>query len=210
VEQEDKLDGAARRELAETIAEESEHMTRLVANLLEMTRLESGAAKVRKELCPIEEVVGTALARLEKQLSRHRVTSRFPADLPAVLLDVLLMEQVFINLLENAAKYTPPDSEIEISADADGREITVEVADRGPGIRPGDEEKVFEKFYRGKLAWRASGVGLGLTICRAVVEAHGGRIWVENRAGGGAAFRFALPLEAGQARFTGSATTDEA
>ncbi len=209
MEQDAELNAAARRELAEAIAEEAEHMSRLVANLLEMTRLESGAAKVTKELCPIEEVVGAALARLEKQLSRHRVTAQLPADLPAVPLDVLLMEQVFINLLENAAKYTPPDSEIAISADADDRGVTVEVADRGPGIRPGDEKRVFEKFYRGKLPGSAPGVGLGLTICRAVIEAHGGKIWVENRTGGGAAFRFTLPREGGQATFTDPTTTGE-
>jgi two-component system sensor histidine kinase KdpD len=190
----DALDPAARRELAETIAEETAHMSRLVANLLEMTKLQSGAAKVRKELCPVEDVVGSALVYLDKQLARHRVTARLPADLPAVPLDSLLMEQVFVNLLENAAKYAPPGSEIEVSAASDDREVTVEVADRGPGITPGDEHRIFDKFYRGTQAGSTAGVGLGLTICRAVIEAHGGRIWVQNRDGGGAAFRFTLPL----------------
>jgi two-component system sensor histidine kinase KdpD len=190
----DALDLATRRELAETIAEETDHMSRLVANLLEMTKLESGAAKVRKELCPVEDVVGSALVYLDKQLARHRVTARLPADRPAVPLDSLLMEQVFVNLLENAAKYAPLGSEIEVSAAADDREVTVEVADRGPGITPGDEHRIFDKFYRGTQAGSTAGVGLGLTICRAVIEAHGGRIWVQNRDGGGAAFRFTLPL----------------
>jgi two-component system sensor histidine kinase KdpD len=116
------------------------------------------------------------------------------------------MEQVFINLLENAAKYTPPGTEIEISATADDQKMTIEVADRGSGVTPGDEEKVFGKFYRGESAGGASGVGLGLTICRAVVEAHGGKIWVENRPGGGAAFRFTLPLAAGPAKGAGAAS----
>jgi len=208
MEQGENLSASARYELAETIAEAAGHTSRQVANLLEMTRLESGAAKVRKELCPIEEAIESALARLEKQLSRHHVSVGLPADLPAIPLDVLLMEQVFINLLENAAKYTPPGSEIEISAAAGKREVTVEVADRGPGVTPGDEQKVFEKFYRGRLPGSAPGVGLGLTICRAVIEAHGGRIWVENRAGGGAAFRFTLPLEKGQETFPKAATKE--
>ena len=194
LEQDDRMPAASRRELAETISEEAAHLSRLVTNLLEMTRLESGAAKVRKELCPIEEVVGSALTRLEKQLSGHRVATHIPADLPLAPLDVILTEHVFINLLENAVKYTPAGSTIEISATASDREVTVEIADRGPGISPGDEKKIFEKFYRGKLAGSASGVGLGLTICRAVVEAHGGKIWAENRPGGGASFRFTLPL----------------
>jgi two-component system sensor histidine kinase KdpD len=188
------LDPGARRELAETIAEETAHMSRLVTNLLEMTKLESGAAKVRKDLCAVEDVVGSALVYLDKQLSRHRVAVRLPADLPPVPLDASLMEQVFINLLENAAKYAPAGSEIEVSAASDDRQMTVEVADRGPGITPGDEHSVFDKFYRGKQAGSTPGVGLGLTICRAVIEAHGGKIWVQNRDGGGAAFRFTLPL----------------
>jgi two-component system sensor histidine kinase KdpD len=197
LEPDDRLPAAARRELAEMISEEAAHLSRLVTNLLEMTRLESGAAKVKKEPCPIEEVLGSALTRLEKQLSGHPVVTHIPADLPLVPLDVILTEHVFINLLENAAKYTPAGSTIEVSATASDREVTVEIADRGPGISPGDEKKIFEKFYRGKLAGSASGVGLGLTICRAVVEAHGGKIWAENRPGGGAAFRFTLPLAAG-------------
>jgi two-component system sensor histidine kinase KdpD len=110
------------------------------------------------------------------------------------------MEHVFVNLLENAANYTPPGTPIEISAAASDQEMTVEVADRGPGITPGDEERVFEKFYRGDVVGSASGAGLGLTICRAVVEAHRGKIWVENRTGGGAAFRFTLPLDVDQAK----------
>ncbi len=194
LEHDEPITPSARRELAETISEEAAHLSRLVTNLLEMTRLESGAAKVKKEPCPIEEVVGSALTRMEKQLSGHPVTTHIPAELPLVPLDVVLTEHVFINLLENAAKYTPAGSPIEISATASDQQVTVEIADRGPGISPGDEKKIFEKFYRGKLAGSASGVGLGLTICRAIVEAHGGKIWAENRPGGGASFRFTLPL----------------
>jgi len=188
------LDDASRRELLETILDEGGRMTRLIGNLLEMTRLESGATKIRKEWCPLEEVIGGALTRMEKQLGRRKVGTSLPPDLPLVPLDVVLIEQVFVNLIENAVRYTPPDSPLEISAAARGNELVVEVADRGPGLAPGDEKLIFDKFYRGKTAQHSAGVGLGLAICRAIIAAHQGRIWAENRPGGGAVFRFALPL----------------
>ncbi|MCY3022411.1 MAG: sensor histidine kinase KdpD [Planctomycetota bacterium] len=197
----DRLEPAARRELTESIQDEAERMARLVGNLLEMTKLDSGATRVRKEWCPLEEVVGGALTRLEKVLGQRRITTRIPADLPEVPLDVILVEQVFVNILENAAKYTPPGSPVDIVASANDKEVSVEIADCGPGLAPGDEKKVFEKFYRGKATgarqgWRGTpgGVGLGLAICRAIIEAHGGRISAANRPGGGAVFRFTLPL----------------
>jgi two-component system sensor histidine kinase KdpD len=111
-----------------------------------------------------------------------------------VPVDAVLIEQVFINLLENAVKYTPPGTPIEISATAVDGAVRVDVADRGPGLPPGEELRVFEKFYRVPAATATSGVGLGLTICRGIITAHGGRIWAENRPGGGAVFRFTLPL----------------
>jgi two-component system sensor histidine kinase KdpD len=107
------------------------------------------------------------------------------------------MEQVVINLVENAVKYAPAGSVIDLSASAGDREVIIEVADRGPGLPSGEEARIFDKFYRGKLA-REGGVGLGLTICRGVIDAHDGRIWGENRSGGGAVFRFAIPLSAQQ------------
>jgi two-component system sensor histidine kinase KdpD len=107
---------------------------------------------------------------------------------------MLLIEQVLANLLENAAKYSPPGSQIDLSARADSGEVVVEVADRGQGIPGGEEERIFEKFYRAKPV-TVGGAGLGLAICRAIIEAHSGRIWASNRPGGGAAFRFTLPLE---------------
>ena len=106
----------------------------------------------------------------------------------------MLVEQVLLNLLDNAVKYTPEGSPIEITAEAGKGEVIVSVADRGPGLPPGAAAQVFEKFYRGETAGTRSGVGLGLTICHAIVKAHGGRIWVENRRGGGVVFRFTLPL----------------
>ena len=189
------LGPAARHEMAQTIYEEADRLNRLLRNLLDMTRLESGALQIHKELQPLEEVIGAALSRLEEPLADRAVNIRLPADLPFVPIDSVLLEQVFINLLENAIKYTPAHSPIDLSAAQDGAAIVIEVADRGPGLPPGDEQRIFEKFYRARAPQNGSGVGLGLTICRGIVEAHGGRIGAENRSGGGAAFRFTLPIE---------------
>jgi two-component system sensor histidine kinase KdpD len=128
-------------------------------------------------------------------LQEHAVKVTLPPDLPMLEFDAVLMERVFCNLLENAAKYTPPGSPIDITATVRDGEVTVTVADRGPGIPVGDEQKIFEKFYRAPQGNSAGGIGLGLTICRGIVAAHGGRIWAERRPGGGAALRFTLPQE---------------
>ena len=188
------LSEAARRDLIKAILEESTRMNRLIGNLLDMIRVESGALQVQKDWQPLEEVVGVALIRLESRLGEHPVTVRLPPDLPLVLMDGLLIEQVFVNLLENAVKYTPAGTPIEISAAAAEGAVVVDVADRGPGLGDGEEARVFDKFYRVTGATAVAGVGLGLTICRGIVTAHGGRIWAENRPGGGAVFRFTLPL----------------
>jgi two-component system sensor histidine kinase KdpD len=189
------LSPAARRDLAETIHEEARRLDRLVRNLLDMTRLASGAIKVAKEWQPIEGVIGAALDRLEDQLHERKIDIRLPPDLPPVPIDGLLVEQVLINLLENAAKYAPTGTPIDISASADGDHLVVEIADRGPGIPRDLVDRIFEKFYRLPKEGAGGGAGLGLAICRGIVEAHGGRIWAENRDGGGAVFRFALPID---------------
>lgn len=188
------LDATTRKDLAETIFEEADRLNRLIRNLLDMTRLESGAVKVRKEWQPLEEVVGAALGRADARIAGRDVEVRLPRDLPLAPFDGVLVEQVLINLLENAAKYAG-DGVIEIVATAGVDEIVVEVADRGPGIPAGDEARVFEKFHRAVREGSPGGVGLGLAICRAIVAAHGGRIWAENRPGGGASFKFTLPIE---------------
>jgi two-component system sensor histidine kinase KdpD len=188
--------GPLSRELLETIFDESARLNRLVGNLLDMTRLESGGVVVRKEWTPLEEVVGAALNRVDAELVGRAVTTQLPDALPLVPLDGVLMEQVFFNMLENAAKYTPAGSPIEIAAWREGDEVVVTVADRGPGLEPGAEQRVFEKFYRAR-GTRASGTGLGLAICRGIVMAHGGSITAENRKGGGATFTLRLPLEGG-------------
>jgi two-component system, OmpR family, sensor histidine kinase KdpD len=194
----DGLPAEAQRELAETILEESRRMTRLVANLLDMVRVESGTLAVQKAWQPLEEALGVALLRLEERLESHPVSTRLPSGLPLVPIDELLIEQVFINLLENAAKYTPRGSPITVSAWRAQDTVVVEVADTGPGIPAGEEEAIFRKFQRSSSVNQtgpAGGSGLGLTICRGIVAAHGGRIWLERRSGPGSAFRFSIPLE---------------
>ena len=185
-------DSAARRELAATIVQESQRMTRLVANLLDMIRVEAGTLKVQKEWQLLSDVMGVALIRTDTQLRGHPVTTSFPRDLPLVAVDEILLEQVFVNLLENAAKHTPPGTPIDVGAEAGSGEVIAYVADRGPGFLPGEEETIFQKFYRGGAG--SGGIGLGLTICRGIVTAHGGKIWAENRPGGGAVFRLSLPI----------------
>jgi K+-sensing histidine kinase KdpD len=184
-----------RREMLDTICEEAERLERLVRNLLDMTRLESGALAVKRQWLPLEEIVGAALTRLESQLEGRPVRTDLPADLPLVSVDAVLLEQVFVNLLENATKYTPAGSPLEIVARANptGRAIAIEVADRGPGIDSGDESRLFEKFFRGRQTG-STGAGLGLAICRGVIGAHGGTIGAANRQGGGAVFRMTLPI----------------
>jgi two-component system sensor histidine kinase KdpD len=187
-----RLDDALRLDLMKTILEEAERLNRLIRNLLDMTRLDSGTVRVKREWLPLEEIVGAALHRLEAQLKGRELEVQLSPDLPLVACDVVLTEQALINLLENAIKYS--DGPITIKASRLGEEILVEVADRGPGIAAGQETRIFEKFYRAVREGSASGVGLGLSICRAILAAQGGRIWAQNREGGGASFRFTLPI----------------
>jgi len=185
-------DPRERRALLQTIHEEGQRLNRLVRNLLDMTRLDAGAVLANKELQPVEEVIGSALHRTEELLRGREVRTHVPDDLPLVPLDEVLVEQALVNLLENAAKYTPADTPIDIGATAREGEVEIEVADRGPGVAPEDASRIFEKFYQSRRT--TGGVGLGLTIAAGVVHAHGGRVWVESRSGGGASFRFTIPL----------------
>ncbi len=195
LENETHLDAGTRRDLLESLHEEADRLNRLVQNLLEMTRLESGTLQLHTEWHPVEEVVGAALGRFGKALARRAVTTRVPADLPLVPMDDVLIEQVLINLLDNALKYTPAESPIEVSAEDGGGAVLIEVADRGPGLPAGEERRIFEKFHRAETAPSQRGAGLGLAICRGIVHAHGGRIWAENRPGGGVSVRFTLPVK---------------
>ena len=182
----------ARAELLDTICEEAERLERLVRNLLDMTRLDSGAIQVKRDWVPIEEIVGSALTRLEGPLAGRSINTSIPADLPLVSVDPVLLEQVFINLLENAAKYAPAPAPLDVGAHNAASGVIVEVADRGPGLPPGDEARIFEKFFRG-ASTAAAGAGLGLAIARGIMEAHGGDVTACNRDGGGASFRVTIP-----------------
>jgi two-component system sensor histidine kinase KdpD len=195
LENEGRLDARTRRDLLETLHEEADRLNRLVQNLLEMTRLESGALQVHTEWHSVEEVVGAALGRFGKALARRPVITRVPPELPLVPMDDVLIEQVLINLIDNALKYTPAESSIEVTAEDGGGTVLIEVADRGPGLPPGEERRIFEKFHRTEAGPTVRGAGLGLAICRGIVRAHGGRIWAENRPGGGVTVRFTLPVK---------------
>ncbi len=190
--QSDRLTAETRNELLDSIADEAERMGRLVANLLDITRLESGV-ELRRDGYPLEEIVGSVLRRMERQLRNRPIQTRLPENLPLVYVDDVLLGQLLVNLLENANKYTPEGTAIEVVAEADAGAVVLEIRDRGPGFAEGDERRIFEKFYRRGMTG-VRGVGLGLPICRAIAEAHRGTIEAYNRTGGGAAFRIRLPL----------------
>jgi two-component system sensor histidine kinase KdpD len=182
------------QEIAGAIRDEAVRMNALVNNLLDMARLQAGEVRLNRQWQPLEEVVGSAVKAREHLLASHAIRIDLPQELPLVEFDAVLIERVLCNLLENAAKYTPAQSEIRIEARTQGSELQISVADNGPGLAPGSEETIFEKFARGERESATPGVGLGLTISRAIVEAHRGRIWAENISAGGARFVVALPL----------------
>ena len=171
-------------------------MSGLVNKVLEMAGLESGTVMLNRDWQTLEELVGAALTELDGQLTHHPVVTGLPTELPLIWVDGLMIQRVLTNLLENAAKYTPPRSRIEIAAEEVIEGVIVSVADNGPGLLPGEEERVFDKFYRTSPESGTLGAGLGLAICRAITDAHGGRIWAENRSSGGAVFRFLIPRHA--------------
>jgi two-component system sensor histidine kinase KdpD len=185
-----------RDELLATLQDEAERLNRFVANLLDMTRLESGAIELRLDLFDIGEIVGAALRRAGEILAHHQVEVAIAPDLPMLRLDAMLFEQVLFNLFDNAAKYALPGSRIELRARRDGEAAIVEIVDEGPGIPPADLERVFDKFYRVHAEdRRRAGTGLGLAICRGFVEAQGGRIEARNRTDrSGAVLAIRLPV----------------
>ena len=190
-----KLDDAGRRDLVATIEEESRRLHRLVGNLLDLTRLTQGPVQLKRQWLALEEIVGGVLQRLRDALAGREVAVGVPRDLPLVHADEVLLEQLLFNLVENAIKHAPHGA-IEISAEAMQAAIGVTVRDHGPGLPPGEEQRVFEKFHRGQVEAAQSGFGLGLTICQVIVEAHGGRISARNLPDGGAEVRFSLPRDA--------------
>ena len=185
---------AAQHEIAEELISSAIRMSAQVNNLLDMARFESGEFRLTSSWNSVEEMIGSAVRLSKRVLASRTLKTDVPADLPLVKCDAVLIERVLVNLLENAAKYTPPDAIVEIVAQSVGEEMRVTVVDNGPGIRPGSEQEIFNKFSRGVRESAISGVGLGLAICKAIVEAHGGSISALNRGGRGAAFTFTLPI----------------
>jgi two-component system sensor histidine kinase KdpD len=177
-----------------SIRDQARRTAQLVDNLLEMARLEAGRVNVRRDWQSIEELVGSALADLDRALAGRSVEVDVPAEL-LVACDGVLIGRVIYNLVENATKYTPAGTPIRVSARLTEGHVEVAVEDRGPGLPAGRRHAIFEKFTRGERESTVPGVGLGLAICRAIVEAHGGTIRAEDREGGGARFVFALPAE---------------
>ncbi|MBN3835342.1 DUF4118 domain-containing protein [Burkholderia sp. Ac-20344] len=191
-------------ELVDAIHDEALRMTGIVTNLLDMARLQAGSLQLKRQWSLLEETVGAALAACKRVLARHPARVVLPADLPLLQMDAVLMERLFTNLFENAAKYTPPDTPLEIGAERateDGLPfVRVYVDDHGPGLPAGMETRIFDKFTRGEKESATPGIGLGLAICRAIVEAHGGKIGALNRTAPdghvtGARFWFTLPVE---------------
>ncbi|MDD1636170.1 MAG: DUF4118 domain-containing protein, partial [Methylococcaceae bacterium] len=195
VEEDSTLKAENKLELSRAIYDEAQRMSTLVNNILDMARLDAGAVELNKQWVPLEEVIGAVLTLLQKRLEGRLVTVKLPSGIPMIYVDAVMIEQVLINLLENVLRYTPERSPVEIKAEASSFAVEISVADRGPGIPKGSENKLFEKFYRVQREAAQSGVGLGLTICRAIIEAHGGSIQAQNRPTGGAVFSFMIPLD---------------
>ncbi|MDR3477277.1 MAG: sensor histidine kinase KdpD [Gammaproteobacteria bacterium] len=187
-------DAILAHELINDIAYESERLNRLINNLLQITQLEEGKIKLHKKPRSIDDLIQASLHRIEKRLGNKPYKIQIPPNLPLISFDKVLMEQVLVNLIENAILYTPEETPIEISVSIEDDHVLVSVADRGPGLLLEDIDKVFEKFYRGQAPAKEKGSGLGLSICQSIVKAHGGRIWAENRWDGGAIFHLLLPL----------------
>jgi len=189
------LTGPSQDELLATIHEEAERLHRFIGNLLDMTRLECGAVVAKVEAVDLSDVIGTALRRAESILRTHRVEVDIPPDLPLVELDPVLFEQVLFNLLDNAAKYAPQNTDIWLRARQDGRVVTMEVADQGDGIPAGESERIFDRFHRAASTDRKrAGTGLGLAICRGFLRAMKSSIVAANGEGGrGAVFTITMP-----------------
>jgi two-component system, OmpR family, sensor histidine kinase KdpD len=189
------LDETTRITLARSVETKAREMSDLVSNVLDLMRFESGHIVLRRDWQTLDDLVEAALTNLESKLKGHVVESRIPADLPPVHVDATLIVQVFSNLFDNIAKYTPPGTRVYVSAMLDGRFVRVLVEDEGPGLPVGDPERLFDKFQRGSDEGTVVGVGLGLAICQAIIHAHGGEIEAQRREGGGARFDFTLPAE---------------
>ncbi|MDO9104445.1 MAG: ATP-binding protein [Methylovulum sp.] len=192
LETDEHLNEYSRRRLAGAINEEALRMSELTTKILEMARLEAGEVILNRQWCQPEEIVGSALRRLDKKLKSRQVNVNMPDGLALIHVDAVLLQQVLVNLLDNADKYSPSGRPIDISVETEPQNLSITVADNGPGIPDTLQQKIFDKFFRIHPESAQSGVGLGLSICRAIVEAHGGDIRVTNRSGGGSMFQLHL------------------
>ena len=189
-----ELDDSTRKELLENASAEADRLNRIVGNLLDLTRMESGTLRIARRPCDLRDVLGASLEQLRERIADRSIRISIPRDLPEVPMDFSFMMKAFFNLLDNALKYSPQDSPIEISARVHHNLAEIEIRDRGRGIPEGDLERVFEKFYRAEKPQRVAGTGLGLSICKGIIEAHGGGIVARNNADSGATFIVTLPL----------------
>jgi two-component system sensor histidine kinase KdpD len=189
------LDEAAKRSMIQVARDEAERLNRLITNLLDVSRIEAGAMKVDRHPADVQEIVGAALEQLGEQARKRTIKLSVPPDLPFISLDSGLMVQALFNVIDNAIKYSPEGSPVEIAARQEGHDVVIAVADVGPGIPEKDRTHVFDKFYRIQRPDKVTGTGLGLSICKGIVEAHGGRVAAENRIGGGTIIAITLPIK---------------
>lgn len=189
-----ELNRQAKHELLDTACGEAERLNRFVSNLLDMTRIEAGAVKLRVESCDVQDLIGCALAAVEPRISKREVVLKIQPDMPLVSMDLVLMTQVLVNLLDNSMKYSAPETQIEIEALIATELLEIQISDYGHGVPEQDLQHVFNKFYRIPIPEGASGTGLGLSICKGIVEAHKGKIWAQNRVAGGLIIVIQLPL----------------
>lgn len=187
-----RLSANDQQELIQNIYDQSERLNRLVSNILKIIKLESGTIRLSRQPCSLEELLTDVLAKLSRQLLGKPVNVKFDGHAQDVALDHLLIEQVFVNLIENAIKFTPVVAPIDITVEYKKDHVLATVADHGPGIREEDAERIFDKFYRPNRA-DDSGLGLGLAICKGIIEEHQGKIWAEPREKCGAVFKFIIP-----------------
>jgi two-component system sensor histidine kinase KdpD len=188
------LDDAARENLIQVGRDEAERLNRLITNLLDVSRIEAGALKIKKEPSDVQEIVGAALEQLGARAGERHIVVSIAPGLPLVWVDSSLLVQGLYNVLDNATKYSPERSPIEINGRQEAESAIIEVADHGPGIPEKELGHVFDKFYRVQRPDKVTGTGLGLTICKGIVEAHGGKVTAENRMGGGTIIRIRLPI----------------
>jgi two-component system sensor histidine kinase KdpD len=203
-EHETGLNEQAKQELLTTASEEASRLNRFVTNLLNMTRLEAGVVKLKEEDCDVQDLVSCALAQVDQQLQGRPARINVPPDLPLIPMDMGLMTQVLVNLLENAAKFSPSASEIEVKVRLEKTYLGIEIRDQGQGVQESEIDRIFDKFYQVPIPEGRGGTGLGLSICKGIVEAHGGKIWARNHAGRGFSVlvqlpRYGLPAEEGDA-----------